>query len=252
MNELTLTVLGNATPYPTRDNPCSGYLVTNGDTRVWMDAGTGTLGPLQHHTGLAELTAIWISHAHADHTADLLTAYYALRYADIDRDPLPLYCPPGLADRLANFLTNGPERSPVESAFAIHELHDGHQVQLGELTLTSRAVDHGIPAFGVRVESPEASLVFSGDTAACPALTELASGCDLLLCEAESDQRPADEPPVHHTPEDAGETAQAAGARRLLLTHLGRSVSPDDAVTRAAARFAGPVEFAEPGSHITV
>ena len=85
--DLSLTVLGCATPYPSADNPCSGYLVSNGDTRLWMDAGTGTLGPLQRHTRLEDLDAIWISHLHADHSADLLTACYALLHADVERDP---------------------------------------------------------------------------------------------------------------------------------------------------------------------
>lgn len=31
---LNLTVLGCATPYPSADNPCSGYLVSSGDTRI--------------------------------------------------------------------------------------------------------------------------------------------------------------------------------------------------------------------------
>lgn len=81
---LDLTVLGCATPYPTADNPCSGYLVSCGNTHVWMDAGSGTLGPLQRYVRLDELDAIWISHLHADHSADLLTAYYGLLFADID------------------------------------------------------------------------------------------------------------------------------------------------------------------------
>ncbi|MGW0520306.1 hypothetical protein [Crossiella sp. NPDC003009] len=57
---------------------------------------------------------------------------------------------------------------------------------------------------------------------------------------------------MHHTPEDAGDTARAAGARGLALTHLGRFLSPADAVARAATRYDGPVAYAEPGSRITV
>lgn len=48
---LRLTVLGSATPYLDADNPCSGYLVSGGGARLWMDAGSGTLGPLQRHVG---------------------------------------------------------------------------------------------------------------------------------------------------------------------------------------------------------
>ncbi|MEU9376278.1 MBL fold metallo-hydrolase [Streptomyces sp. NPDC048255] len=255
LDPLRLTVLGSATPYPTAGNPCSGYLVSGGGTRVWMDAGSGTLGPLQRYTGLGELDAVWISHLHADHSADLLTAYYGLLFADVRRAaPLPLYGPPGIADRLAGFLTNGPARSPVESAFAVHELSDGHRAQVGALTLTSRAVTHGMPAFAVRVEAGGRALVYSGDTAPCAALTDLAEGCDLLLCEAESARRPArDEGEhLHHTPEEAGTTAAAAGAAQLVVTHVGRDLTPDEAVARASAHYARPVAHAAPGAVFTL
>jgi ribonuclease BN (tRNA processing enzyme) len=241
VNGLELTVLGCATPYPTADNPCSGYLVTAGGTRIWMDAGTGTLGPLQRYTRLDQLDAIWISHLHADHSADLLTAYYGLLYADVVLPaPVPLYGPPGIADRLAGFLTNGATRSPVESAFEITELYDGQVATVGEVELTSRAVQHGMPAFGVRIESGGRSLVYSGDTAPCAALTELAEHSDVLLCEADS----LVEDDVHHTPEQAGRSA--AGSGRLILTHIGRSLSPAAAI--AASRYDGPVEAASAGT----
>ncbi|MEV5546066.1 MBL fold metallo-hydrolase [Streptomyces sp. NPDC052309] len=250
---LRLTVLGCATPYASVDNACSGYLVSSGGTHVWVDAGSGTLAQLQRHVGLDEVDAIWISHLHADHSADLLTAYYAALFADIRlAAPIPLYGPPGIADRLAHFLTNGSTRSPVERAFAVHELADGHQARVGALTMTSRAVAHGIPAFAVRIEAGGRSLVYSGDTAPCTNLTELAEGCDVLLCEAESAQAPAEDEQVHHTPEDTGDTASAARAGRLIVTHVGRFLTPDQAVARASARFGGPVDYAAPGTTFPV
>lgn len=102
-------------------------------------------------------------------SADLLTAHYAALYADIRlAAPVPLFGPPGIADRLAGFLTDTSTRSPIESAFAITELYDGHQAAIGSLQLTSRAVAHGIPAFAVRIEAAGKSLVYSGDTASFP------------------------------------------------------------------------------------
>ncbi|MBD7995075.1 MBL fold metallo-hydrolase [Arthrobacter sp. Sa2CUA1] len=253
---LQLTVLGSASPYPRADNPCSGYLVSHRGTRIWVDAGSGTLGPLQEHVPLADLDAVWISHLHADHCADLLTAYYGLLFADVQRAaPLPLFAPAGTADRLAGFLTNTAhpsQRSPVESAFRITELHDGHQTVVGSLRLTSRAVEHGMPAFALRVDADGGSLVYSGDTAPCPALTQLAGGCDALLCEADSAGEPVDGEKVHHTPEDAAATALASRAGRLLLTHVGPFLSPAEAVQRAADRYSGAVDYAGPGSSFTV
>ncbi|KJC63097.1 MBL fold metallo-hydrolase [Agreia bicolorata] len=252
VQHIQLTVLGSSTPYPSADNPCSGYLVTSGTTKLWIDAGTGTLGPLQQHIALGDLDAIWISHLHADHSADLLTAFYALVAADITRRPVPLYGPPGIAERLTHYLTNGSTPAPIDRAFEIHELHDLHQAQVGNLLLTSRSVSHGIPAFGVRIASPTTSLVFSGDTAPCANLTDLAVDCDALLCESESTAAPHDAPQVHHTPENAGTTATDSRAGRLIVTHVGRSLTPADALARAATRYSGPIEFAAPGTTFAI
>jgi ribonuclease BN (tRNA processing enzyme) len=213
-----------------------------------MDAGTGTLGELRRHTSLADLDAIWISHMHADHTSDLLTAYYGAQYADVRLTaPIPLYGPPGISDRLADYLTNSEVRSVIANAFAVQELHDGHKAAIGPLTLTSSAVTHGMPAFAVRIETAGKSLVYSGDAAPCESLTTLASDCDVLLCEAGDNQPPEGLVPFHHTPEDAGSTAACAGARRLIVTHVNHAITPEQAVTRAASRFDGPIECAAPG-----
>ncbi|MFC7330119.1 MBL fold metallo-hydrolase [Marinactinospora rubrisoli] len=249
---LCLTVLGSASPYPRPGNPCSGYLVTAGDTRLWLDAGSGTLAALQRYCGLAELTGIWLSHLHADHAADLLTAFYALAFADVRRDaPVPLYAPPGIGERLRHFLSNS-GIARLEAAFELHELYDGHRARLGALTLDSGAVRHGMDAYAVRVSDGRAALTYSGDTGPCDELVDLARGTDLLLCEADSDGPPEGEPAVHLTPEQAGATAARAGARRLVITHVGPFQTPEDACRRASAVFRGPVEYAAPGRRFTV
>ncbi|MFI5609782.1 MBL fold metallo-hydrolase [Amycolatopsis sp. NPDC051903] len=236
----TLTVLGNATPYPRPGNPCSGYLVRHGTSKIWVDAGPGTLAALQEHTSPDELDAVWVSHLHADHVADLLPAVYALLFADLrPRPPIPLYGPPGTAARISAFLSNT-GRAPIEQAFAVHELHDGHRARVGDLRLTSVAVDHGFPAFGLRITDGRRTLAYSGDTGPCPALTRLADGADLFLCEADGSEPST----VHLTPAEAGRAA--AGAARLVLTHMSHTVTPRDAVTQAATHFPGPVAYATP------
>ncbi|MFI6418206.1 MBL fold metallo-hydrolase [Streptomyces sp. NPDC050842] len=246
---LRVTVLGSATPFPRPDNPCSGLLVEGGGVRVWVDAGTGTLAELQRYVTLGDVDAVWISHLHADHSADLLTASYGLLYAGLGVSvPVALFGPVGIADRLAGFLTNGPERSPVEKAFAVEELYDGHVVRLGGLTLRSRGVEHAGPdAFALRVEDEGGgSLVYSGDCEPCPSLVELARDCDLFVCEADG------EGPGHHSAAQAGRSAAAAGAGRLVVTHVGSGVEPAEAVALAAAEFPGDVAHADPGARFDV
>lgn len=69
---------------------------------------------------------------------------------------------------------------------------------------------------------PGQSMAYVLDTALCEAAIELASGVDLLVCEAtylDSEQRWARER-GHMTAREAGWLAREAGARRLVITHF--------------------------------
>ena len=248
----TLTVLGSATPYPRPDQPCSGYLLQHEGTKIWVDAGTGTLAELQRHISVGDLSAIWISHSHADHSADLLTAYYALRFSALrPSKPVALYCPPGLIERLGAFL--GPKAPALlPEVFEIHEFDGWGGERVGELELEWGPMDHGMPAYGLRATAGGVSLAYSGDTAPCQGLIELAEGADLLLAEAGYDTAPSDEPAVHLTPEDAGRAATSARVKRLLLTHIDETLDPAEAVERAGAEFPGGVFAAKAGDIHTV
>ncbi|GIT81846.1 MBL fold metallo-hydrolase [Leifsonia sp. LS1] len=241
---MRLTTLGVSSHYPLPGAPCVGMLLEHDGTAVWIDAGPGTLAELQRHAPLAGLSAAWISHGHADHAADLLPAFYAYRYGDVGAPArLPVLAPGDVRGRLAGFL--GPASGPeLDRVFAFDPLSDGGGRAFGGLSLRWSAVRHDAPAFALRAEAAGASLVYTGDSAPCAALDELARGCDLLVSEAGTDVRQPGDAPVHFTPEEAGELAARAGARRLLLTHLALGLRPDDAVRRAASRFDGPVEAA--------
>jgi len=241
---MRLTTLGVSSHYPVPGAPCAGMLLEHGGVSVWVDAGPGTLAELQRHVALADLSAVWISHGHADHAADLLPAFYAYRYGDIPAPAaVPLLAPEDVRGRLIGFL--GPASgSELDRVFAFDPLTDGAGRELGGMNLRWVAVRHDVPAFALWAEAGGASLVYSGDSGPCTALEELARGCDLLVSEAGTDRREPGEAPVHLTPEEAGELAQRAGARRLLLTHLALGVDAAEAVHRASARFDGPVEAA--------
>ncbi|WP_031044783.1 hypothetical protein [Streptomyces sp. NRRL WC-3774] len=53
---------------------------------------------------------------------------------------------------------------------------------------------------------------------------------------------------VHLTPEDAGDIARKAGARELVVTHVGPSLTREAATTRAAVAFAGRTSTAFEGA----
>jgi ribonuclease BN (tRNA processing enzyme) len=243
---LTLTVLGTASPHPRPGHPCSGYLLRGGGAEVWVDAGPGSFAELQRHTDPARLSAVWISHLHADHSADLLSAVYGLAYGGLTADgPVPVYAPAGCAQRLAGFFGR-PDAGFLSPVLDFRTLYDGHTARHGDLTLTSRAVTHDVEAYGLRADSGGRALAYSGDSGPCDGLRELAAHADLFLCEADIDVHREGEH-VHLTPEDAGNAARAAGVRRLLVTHVGPTLTPVEATARAAAAFGGPTAAARVG-----
>lgn len=244
---LSLTVLGTASPHPEPGRPCSGYLVRGGGAEVWVDAGPGTFAELQRHTDPARLTAIWISHLHADHNADLLAAVYGFVYGGLTPPaPIPVYAPRECARRLAGFFGQ-PNLGFLSGILDFRPLYDGLTVRHWNLRLTTRAVSHGVEAYGLRAESQGKVLAYSGDTGPCDALAELARGADLFLCEADIDRHgDGDGEQVHLTPEDAG--AYAKGAASLLITHVGPTLTRDAATDRAASVFGGPTDTAYEGT----
>ena len=56
----------------------------------------------------------------------------------------------------------------------------------------------------------------------------------------------------HLTPEEAGEHAREAGAKRLVLTHISDELDADWARDEAAEAFGGPVEVAREGATFEV
>ncbi|MFF9812956.1 MBL fold metallo-hydrolase [Streptomyces sp. NPDC014006] len=248
---LTLTVLGTASPHPGPGRPSSGYLLRGGGAEVWVDAGFGTFAELQKYTDPARLAAVWISHLHADHSADLLAAVYGLAFGGLTPpEPVPVYAPEGCAQRLAGFFGR-PDAGFLAGILDVRPLYDGHVARHGDLTLTARAVVHDTEAYGLRAECRGSVLAYSGDSGPCGALTELARDADLFLCEADIGAHREGEQ-VHLTPEDAGRTAREAPARRLLITHVGPTLTPAAATARAAAVFGDATATAREGDIHTV
>ena len=248
---MRLTVLGCAGSYPGPASPCSGYLVEHDGFRLVLDLGAGALGSLQRHVDLLDVDAVYVSHLHTDHCIDLVAYSYARRYhPDGLPPPLPVYGPEGLAQRLCQAFEEPPADGLLD-VFDFHEVPVGTQ-SIGPFTVSTARMNHPVECHGLRVEAGGRTLVYSGDTAATPALVELARDADLLLCEASWPDAPDRPPGLHLSGREAGEHAAAAGARRLLLTHLISWADPSTVVAEAAQAYPGPLEVVGCGSSYDV
>lgn len=241
---MRLTVLGSAASYPDAGRACAGYLVETDRTRVLFDCGHGVLSNLGRVMDPTRLDAVFISHAHVDHFADVYALQAALRYAPDGPLPrMPLHLPGGLFERMAALLTeHGAEQFP--GAFGPVVLAEGVPVTVGDIAVTPRAVDHVEPTFALLAEADGARLCYTSDTATGPAVTGAAAGADVLLAEATLP--PAYENRARHmTPAQAAALAQASGARTLVLTHLWPTVDRAGAAREARSHFGGHVIVAD-------
>ena len=230
---MTLTVLGCSGSYPGEGGACSGYLVDDGSTRVWLDAGSGTLANLQRHSALDAIDAVILSHEHPDHWADIEGYNNVLRFVT-GRQGLPVYAPAGLRDRTYQ------DTAPW---MAWHEVAGGDRVAVGSLAMTFSRTDHGPETLAVRIDGGGRSLGYSADTGPAWSLSALGPGLDLALCEATL--AGGDEGGLQHlSARQAGESAREAGAARLVLTHLWPTLDPEQSRREGSEAFGAPVEVA--------
>lgn len=244
---MRLVVLGCSGGYPEPNRACSGYLVEAAGRRLWLDAGSGTLARLLARCSLVDVDAAWLTHLHPDHWTDLPLAIHALAVGAANRSlPLPVYGPRGWADAVGVKLHwQGEDDTPL---YEVRELTDGLTVAFGDVHVRSVAVEHGIETYALRLEADGASLVYSADSAPCAALVELACGADLFLCAAGTMTTSL----IHPNPRQAGEMAAAAGAKRLLVTHLRPGADHKQALAMAREAFPDDVMIATEGAEYEV
>lgn len=287
---LHVGLCGTGSPMPNLDSagPCN--VVIAGEQVFIVDIGEGggeTLNVMGISPGEAD--GLFLTHFHSDHIDGLgpLMLFHWTRSSGTV--PLAVYGPSGVEAIVAGFNTayatdkgyriahHGPEVVPPSGAGGTarpFEMAGQATVVLrrGALTVTAFAVNHDpiTPSVGYRFDYKGRSACFSGDTKKSADLERACKDVDLLVHEAlqprmveklaiasdKGGQTGAakifrDIKDYHTTPEQAAESAQTAGARMLVLSHL---VPPMPSrylhavfLGDARSRFDGPIVVGEDG-----
>ena len=247
---MRLTVLGSSASQPAAGDACSGYLVTHERASVLLDCGAGTLGRLQEHVALDDLSAIVISHLHPDHFSDLIPLRYGRRYGEAGAREIPVFLPPGGIAYLHGLAAALSKTRPFwDGALRLQEYAPGMAIAAGVVVVEPVEVVHGIRSFGMRVQAGGRCLAYSSDTVMCDEVQALAAGAHVLLAENTlGGGAPAHHEPVTHlSAEQAGLVAARAGVEMLVLTHFWHTADREQARTEAASTFQGRILVACPG-----
>ena len=256
MVSMFLTVLGCSGSLGGPTSPASGYLVeVEGCAPVVVDMGPGVLGALQRYVSPEHATVL-LSHLHADHCLDVPGLLVWRRYGPeaAGAGVVPLIGPSGTAYRIGVASSEEPGAvDDLSDTFDVRSWDVSPDFELtaadGRVGISVRAerVDHPPESYGLRLTSGDGRvLVYSGDTAYCEALVELAVGADVLLCEASWTHEGERPPGIHMSGAEAGRTATRAGVGRLVLTHIPPWTDREAVRAEAAGEFAGEVLLAEP------
>ena len=256
----------------------SNAIVVGGALYV-VDCGNGVARQIvQAGLRLNALKSIFITHQHSDHNLDYGNLFYFAWYQSL-RDQVNSYGPPPLAEMTKKFFELNSfdidirirdERKPDPRTLLVpHEIESaGIVMQDDNVKVTCVLADHPpLPvALSYRFDTADCSVVFSGDTRKTDALIDLAKGADVFVCEAQYlpgvrevlngavkagrfDKETADDlfksiSGNALTVDQAGEVAQAAGVKTLVLSHFvpGNGAVPDQVfVDEARKAFSGEI-----------
>lgn len=254
---------GSAVPDPVRGNPAAA--VVCGDDVLMFDCGErATVNLVKAGISPLDVSNLFFTHLHWDHIADfnylLMTVWNCGK-----EDPLVVWGPEGTEKMVAAFLEahsvdvefvrrfveslpdHITERPRLEPLLDVRGVSPGLVLETDRCRVTATEVEHlnllGFSGadWAYRVDTEQGSVAFSGDTVPCDAMAELAADVDILVHEATFlDEIIEERAPAwtgHSGPRGAGEIAARAGAKQLVLTHLGPYDSAPKAIEMASLYY---------------
>jgi ribonuclease Z len=267
--DLKVTLLGTGNPRPVMSRFGPSILVEAGKEKLIFDCGRGATQRLdQLKIPFSEITALFLTHLHSDHTVGLpdlwLTGWVMGRST-----PLPVWGPEGTKAMM--------EHLQQAYAFDIHirrdvdtklpgagaeivarDIEEGVVYNRAGVKVTAFLVDHGEikPAFGYRVDYGGHSVTMSGDTRPSENLIKFAQGTDVLIHEVidpeafaetiSSDTWEQRKTIIEHhtTPEQAGIVFTRVKPKLAVYSHI---VPPDvpDVIPHTRKTYAGPLQVGE-------
>jgi ribonuclease Z len=266
---LKVTLLGTGNPRPVMSRFGPSILVEAGKQKLLFDCGRGATQRLyQLKIPFTELTGLFLTHLHSDHTVGIpdlwLTGWV------MGRDtPLPVWGPEGTTAMMKHlqeaYAFDIHIRRDVDTKLpgagvevVARDIEEGVVYNSAGVKVTAFLVDHGEikPAFGYRVDYGGHSVTMSGDTRPSDNLIKFAQGTDVLIHEvidpeafaatvtADSSEQRKKIIEHHATPQQAGIVFSRVKPKLAVYSHIVPPYVPD-VVPHTRKTYAGPLEVGE-------
>ncbi|MDO9516282.1 MAG: MBL fold metallo-hydrolase [Syntrophales bacterium] len=247
---MKVTILGSGTCVPSlRRNSCS-VLVEIGEAKLLFDMGAGTMRRLlEAGVTIGQISHLFFSHLHPDHTGELASFLFASKYPNERRrrSRLRITAAEGFMafyERLEKVYGQWIELE--EGIVDIFEMKSSGPdfMQFDFSNIDTLPMEHTESSIGYRLTMPDnTSIVYTGDTDYCKNAVRLAMKADLLICECSlPDEMKV---PGHLTPSLAGRIASEAQVKNLVLTHFYPECDGVDIEAQCRKRYDGGLLCAE-------
>ena len=156
-----LVVLGTAGQVPTRHRNVNGYLLRWDDEGLLFDPGEGTQRQmLLAGVKSSSVSRIFLTHFHGDHCLGLPGVVQRLALDGVARR-VGLYYPANGEEYLERLLGSSVTRS--RAPVALHPVPGAGRVEEGPpFSVTAARLEHGVEAFGWRIDEPDGRRMLPG------------------------------------------------------------------------------------------
>jgi ribonuclease BN (tRNA processing enzyme) len=218
----SVRVLGCSDAFSSGGRLFPSFLIRSNSATFLLDCGPTVLVALKR-AGIDPdiIDAVLISHFHGDHIGGLPFLEIELAIMRRRARPLIVAGPPEVEQRVwALMEVSYPALEPKNRiAYEFVEWRENGSVAVGPMQVGAVPVIHTPESrpFALRIAIDGRTIAYSGDTEWTDALTKIAAGSDLFICEATTFSQPV---PNHLSYETLMQHRDRLDCKRLLLTHM--------------------------------
>jgi ribonuclease BN (tRNA processing enzyme) len=221
-----------------------------GGFKLLFDSGPGTMRRLlEADTTIFDISHIFYSHFHPDHTSEFVPFIFATKYPDSRQRKNPLTVLggwgfldfyKGLKAAYGHWIELTPDLLNIIEFDT--KRPDAHEFD--GFTVNTAPVAHNEESIAYRITSIDGySAVYTGDTDFSETIIDLAENADVMICESAFPDKYRVK--GHLIPSLAGELANRAGVRRLVLTHFYPECEKADVEAECRKTYSGPLILAQ-------